>query len=124
MVSMRPMSLQAARDYREWVGRLRVGVQDLQAEGAIPPIPGFDEMLGLSDRLDDAMAAAIAAAEAAGDAKVVVTVDFDQVEIRKLSTVGMSMVSYIEILTTRGKLDGAPSAATMEALAAIQELLV
>jgi hypothetical protein len=119
-----PISIEGARGYCDWVGRLRRGVQDLMAEGSIPPIPGFDELLALSDRLDRAMRGAADEAERAGRPTLVVDVDFTDQEMRKLSTVGMSMVSYIEILTTRGKLDGAPSPAAMEAIAAIQANMV
>lgn len=118
-----PMPVEGAYDFCEWTGRLYDGLNQLQADGSINPIPGYAELRQLYNRLDDAIRSAADEAQRKGEKTMVVTVEFTPQEARKFSTLGESVMSYIEILTTRGKLDGAPSPAAIEAIAALRNII-
>lgn len=117
------MSPQAAREFSSWAGRVQKGLDELQSDGSIPKMPDWGEMMRLYDRLDAAILGAADEAERKGQAKCVAVIDFTDAEFRKFSTIGESMMSYIGILTTRGKVDGAPSAAVTEAITALYSIL-
>lgn len=123
LVTSEPVGLAAGREYLDWTRNLRRAVADLQNDGSIPPMAGYAEMTKLSDRIDAAVERALAEAEARGDTKAVVNIEFTDAERRVLSTSGESMASYVEILTTRGKLDGAMSSGVLEAVTALRRIL-
>lgn len=118
-IESKPFSPAAGRAYVEWVGKLNTGLRELMADGSIPQMAGFDEMYALSQRLDQAVLDAATAADRSGQATMIVRCDFTDIEMRKLGDMGIQMLRYIEVLTMRGKLDGAPSNEAMEAIIAM-----
>lgn len=114
-----PMSIQAGHEYVEWTGRLATGLKGLIAEGAAPDFSGLDKFLVLSDRLRDAVKSAATAAERAGQATFTVEVPYTDAEQRMLTEMGNTLMSFMEILTMRGKIDATPSGPVLEAIAAM-----
>lgn len=118
-ITSKPMSIQAGRDYDEWTGKLAVGLKELIAEGAAPAFSGLDNFLALSDRLRSAIRDAAQEAQDRGETTFTVDAPFTDAEQRTLADMGSSILSYLEILTLRGKIDATMSPGVSEAIAAM-----
>lgn len=114
-----PMSVRAGHEYDEWINRLTTGIQELIADGSAPPFTGLDRFLVLSDRLRAAVKSAADGAVRAGRPTFTVDVPFTDAEQRMLSDMGSSLLSFLEILTLKGKIDASMSPAVTEAVAAM-----
>ena len=118
-ITSQPMSVAAGREYDAWISRLEKALRDLIDEGAAPAFGGIEEFFDLSDRLRLAVKHGADAAAAAGQATFTIEVPFTEAEQRTLGDMGSSLLSYMEILTMRGKADATPSAGVLEAIAAM-----
>lgn len=114
-----PMSVNAGHEYDEWIRRLTKGIQDLIAEGAAPAFSGLDKFISLSEKLRVAVKAGADQAERQGSPTFTVEVPFTDAEQKLLADMGSSLLSFMEILTMRGKIDATPSGAVLEAIAAM-----
>jgi hypothetical protein len=123
LVTSEPVAIEAGNEYLDWTRKLRRAVADLQNDGSIAPMAGYAEMTKLSDRIDAAVERALSEAQSRGEPKATVSIEFSDAEMRVLSTIGESMASYVEILTTRGKLDAAMSPGVLEAVTALRRIL-
>jgi hypothetical protein len=113
------MSVTAGREYDAWAGRLATGLKDLIAEGSAPEFSGLDRFLALSDRLRSAVRAGAERASTAGEPSYTIEVPFTDAEQRMLTDMGNTLLSFMEILTLRGKIDATPNAQVLEAIAAM-----
>ncbi len=118
-ITSKPMSIEAGREYDAWITRLEKALRDLIEEGAAPAFGGLDDFFDLSDRLRVAVKSGADAAAAAGQKTFTIQVPFTEAEQRTLGDMGSSLLSYMEILTMRGKADATPSAGVLEAIAAM-----
>lgn len=114
-----PMSVNAGNEYDKWITRLEVGIKELIADGDAPAFAGLDDFLMLSDRLRAAVKAGADQAARNGQNTFTIDVPFSDAEQRKLTEMGSAILSYLEILTLRGKIDATPSAAVAEAIDAM-----
>jgi hypothetical protein len=114
-----PMSVGAGHEYDQWILRLTTGIKELIADGSAPPFTGLDRFLVLSDRLRAAVKTAADRASRAGQSTFTVEVPFTDAEQRMLADMGSSLLSFVEILALRGKIDAGMSPAVAEAIAAM-----
>jgi hypothetical protein len=98
-----PVSVAGASEFVDWTLALIGELRSLMAAGEVTPIPSFDDMLAVFDRvlgqLDQQIRSA-RARDAATIAKVVVPMTV--AEHRLLRDVGHAIESYVGILATRG----------------------
>lgn len=118
-ITSKPISVESGREYHSWAVRLSKDLRDLIADGSAPAFGGIDDFFELSERLANAMKAGADRASSAGQSTFVIEVPFTDAEQRTLSDMGSSLLSYMEILTMRGKADATPNAAVQEAIAAM-----
>ena len=118
-ITSQPMSLQAGREYHAWAYRLSTALRELIDTGEAPTFAGIDDFLELSARLADALKSGAEAAARSGQQTFTVEVPFTDAEQRMLSDMGSSLLSYVEILTMRGKFDATMSDGVQEAIAAM-----
>ena len=118
-ITSQPMSIAAGREYRDWAVRLAGALQELVAAGDAPAFAGLDDFLELSDRLSSSLKNGAEAAARAGQSTFTIEVPFTESEQRMLSDMGSSLLSYVEILTMRGKFDASMSPGVQEAIAAM-----
>ena len=118
-ITSKPITIEAGREYHSWATRLSQDLRDLIAEGAAPAFGGIDDFLELSERLSTAMKTGADRASSSGQSTFVIEVPFTDAEQRTLGDMGSSLLSYMEILTLRGKANATPNEAVQEAIAAM-----
>jgi hypothetical protein len=118
-----PMSVAAGRAWDQWITRLTRGLQELIAEGEAPAFAGLDRFIELNERLRLAVKSAADDAAKAGKPTFSVDVPYSAAERRMLADMGDTLLSYLEVLTLRGKIDAKMSPAVTEALAAISPMI-
>ncbi len=113
------MSVNAGREYHRWHQSVGTSLREMVAAGEAPAFVGLDDLLALSSKLSSAVKASADTAASRGQETFTVEVPFTDTEQRMLTDMGSSLLTYVQILIMRGKVDAEPSAEVKEAMAAL-----
>jgi hypothetical protein len=98
-----PVSVAGAAEFVDWTLALIGELRSLMAAGEVTPIPSFDEMLAVFDRVLGQLDQQIRSARARDSSTIArVAVPMTVAEHRLLRDVGHAIESYVGILATRG----------------------